>query len=156
MKAPKRARELMSRLSEIRGQKEQLSIVEKTLEFELRELVKAAPERKYETKDMVATYVESTRISYSVDEMRKVFPKEVFRKLVDIEYVVDRAAMSDLLEDHPKLRKHIRPTLKQVVAANKAKIEAAHDKGIVSLEELKRCCTIQTTEYTRMTRKDRG
>lgn len=145
----------MGKLAEVKKQKEQLNIVESTLELELRELVKASPDRKYETKDMVATYVESSRISYSVDEMRRVFPKDVFRKLVDVEYVVDRAAMSDLLDDHPKLRKHIKPTLKQVVAANKAKIEAAHDKGIVSLEELKQCCTIQTTEYTRMTRKDR-
>ena len=145
----------MEKLAEVKKQKEQLNIVESTLELELRELVKASPDRKYETKDMVATYVESSRISYSVDEMRRVFPKDVFRKLVDVEYVVDRAAMSDLLDDHPKLRKHIKPTLKQVVAANKAKIEAAHDKGIVSLEELKQCCTIQTTEYTRMTRKDR-
>lgn len=145
----------MEKLAEVKKQKEQLNIVESTLELELRELVKASPDRKYETKDMVATYVESSRISYSVDEMRRVFPKDVFRKLVDVEYVVDRAAMSDLLDDHPKLRKHIKPTLRQVVAANKAKIEAAHDKGIVSLEELKQCCTIQTTEYTRMTRKDR-
>lgn len=146
----------MQNLMGIRKQKEQLEIAERVVEFELRTLLKGSSDKKYEFGDLVATYVEATRVSYDLEKLKLALPKSVFKQIVDIEYVVNKAAMRELLEDHPKLRKHIAPTLKQIVAVNKSKIEAAHSKGIVSLEDLKECCTIQTSEYTRMSQKERS
>lgn len=156
MKANKQGRQLMLRLQDIRERKAELEIAEKAVEFELRELLRSLPDHKFEYDDLIATYVQSNRITYNVDELKATFPKEVFKQLVDEEFVVDKGAMRDLLEEHPDLRQQIGSALKRVVAANPKKIEAAHANGIVELEELKKCCTIQTSEYTRMVKKAKG
>ena len=156
MRANKRARDLLSQLNDIKRQMANLEVAKSGVEFELREMARQAPDKRLETSDQVVTYVQSTRVTYNLDTMRAELSKEVLKSLVDEEYVVDKVVMRELLDDYPKLRSIIKPALKKVVAVNQKKVEEAHAKGIVSTEELRKCSTVQTSEYIRTSAKEKS
>lgn len=153
MKANKRAKELISQFNDIRRQMDNLEAARKNVEFELREMARQAPDKRLETEEQIVTYVQSTRVVYNLDIMKAELSKEVVKALVDEEYVVDKAILRELFEDHPRLKEIIRPALKKVVAVNNTKVEEAHAKGIVSTEELRKCSTVQTSEYIKTSTK---
>ena len=156
MRATSEGKKLMLRLQDIRNRKAELEVVERSVEFELRELLRAAPDKKFEYEDLSAMYIQSSKVRYELDKLEETFPRDVLKQLVDEEYVVDKKAMRELFSEYPKMKNRIGKTLKKVASVNNKKVEAAHATGIVSLEELKKCCTIQMTEYTRMVRKDKA
>lgn len=156
MKAIKKVSDLMDQFDAIKKQIASLETVKRVLEFDLLEAARLSPDKKLENKTHIATYVQASRVSYDIDQMNLELPRDVVKQLVDVEYVVDKAAMRELFEDHPEVKKLVIRALKKVVAVNNKKVEEAHSNGIVSVEELRKCSKVQTSEYIKMYQKGKS
>lgn len=147
---------LMHKLSEARKRIEELELLESSIKKRLTELLRDTKDQKLEDGELSASYVQATKIVYNIEEMQEVFKPSVLKRLVDIEYTVDKAAMREFLEDHPEFKGQIAAALQKKLMPNVEKIEAAYERRLISTEEIRKCSKITTVEYTRMTEKGKN
>jgi hypothetical protein len=157
MKAPKEAAFLMLEKEKLARQTKKIKERNDEINAKLAKLFKDAGDDEFELEDgygiLRVKLSERDVVKYDVELLRATFSDSTYKQLIEKHIEVDRAELRAVFEDHPGLKKLLRPVFIITDEASESKIQIAYQKGLVTVKQLKKCCTASTQCQLRVTRK---
>lgn len=106
-------------------------------------------------KLLIAKRWDNIVVTYNKGKLKEKFEKEMYNKMIDVNYSVDMAKLREMVRSGEIERKVANKFIMRNESVSNAKIESLYDTCEINSRQLKGCFDIKTTKVMKISRNKR-